>query len=945
MDTASNEHFMNAESEARSISQQAPAIECRQETARPIPALIPRTEDRNAPQSTPPISMLRKAANLLSPPTSPNTRRTFAASIRRRFGRSKSPRPHDEQPPRQSMDERIPQFLQDGVFLTKVSAKKERKMLFRLDVARGQLVWESKVTKYIAVEAIREIRTGDEAKQHRLPLQPSNEDYDDRWLTVIYTVAASYKTMHLLAPSREIMNSFVQALEKLSMQRAELLDGLNDGQRLDALWARQYWNGHGMLFDDILRLCAWLGVHQDEAALQALFQEADVRGDGCLDFEDFQRFARLIRARPDVEHIYNRLVRQHGRFDFNAFQKFMVDIQRSELNSSQLQTIFYSFVDPVSTSTAPAVMTLEYFTAFLVSVDNPSFIDSADDLPSSPPMQNRTLSLASSSSNNFGAVSQDMTRPLSEYFISSSHNTYLSGHQLVGESTVEGYVRALQAGCRSVEIDIHPGSPTPVVTHGNTLTSKVPLRAVCEAIDKYAFVASPYPIIISAEIHCSVAQQDMIVEIMTEVFGERLVTAPIDGTLVIEQLPSPEELKGRILLKAKNVQAGREERSGFPDTSSSALVDSNVEDSEITGSESPHDSPFLRALSLKHVRRRSKGATDSSPPSSFIPLPTVSRPSSASGSESGNSSATNNSKPKISAALASILVYTVGTKFRGINKKEEYAPEHMFSLSESTASKIVRSSSGTALDLVKHTRSHLVRVYPKSIRVSSSNYLPHHYWAAGAQLVALNWQTLDTGTLLNHAMFRRNGGAGYVLKPPALRLPSHKELLAQKTEHVLELSIISAQQLPSPKSGPDGKKATVDPFVEVSLYVPDWTGFQQQPTTSLLFQPPPSSPTSPATPFFVYRTSADRANAFNPTWDERLRIPFTCIGHPGLHELVFVRFAVRQEGSTEDEPLLGVHCVPLACLPQGYRHLPLNDSQLADCLFSSLFIKVGIKDL
>lgn len=75
------------------------------------------------------------------------------------------------------------------------------------------------------------------------------------------------------------------------------------------------------------------------------------------------------------------------------------------------------------------------------------------------------------------------------------------------------------------------------------------MRDTCEAIAKYAFVASPYPIIISAEIHCNVSQQDMIAQIMQEVFGDALVSAPIAGRVQNDILPSPEDLKGKILLK------------------------------------------------------------------------------------------------------------------------------------------------------------------------------------------------------------------------------------------------------------------------------------------------------------------------------------------------------------------------------------------------------------
>lgn len=55
------------------------------------------------------------------------------------------------------------------------------------------------------------------------------------------------------------------------------------------------------------------------------------------------------------------------------------------------------------------------------------------------------------SPQNVQVKAQDMTRPLPEYFISSSHNTYLVGEQWRGESTVEGYIRVLLAKCRCVE--------------------------------------------------------------------------------------------------------------------------------------------------------------------------------------------------------------------------------------------------------------------------------------------------------------------------------------------------------------------------------------------------------------------------------------------------------------------------------------------------------------
>ncbi|PWN20751.1 PLC-like phosphodiesterase [Microstroma glucosiphilum] len=706
----------------------------------------------------------------------------------------------DPPPPVISSAFDIPAVLQTGESMLKVTHKKVMQRLFKIDPDRGQIVWASKKGNRINLESIREVRIGASGASFRTALSISVA-HEPRWISIIYQQVGAYKALHLIAVSDGSLERWRETLERLRGLRQQLLDGIVGMEQRNDLWLRQHWKGadssedEKLSFKEVVRLCARLGMQASRTELLERFRQADRKGRDFLDFDDFQYFVMLLKRRQEVEELFSEWadLTLGACISLERFRAFMQQEQGvSSANGSRAAVVSSLFAK--YSSRRHGGLLYDGFSAFLQSEDNAAIRDASS----------KTDEPATEGSRQ-AVMPQPMDQPLTHYFISSSHNTYLVGGQWRGDSTVEGYIRALSNGARSVELDCWDGpNGQPQITHGHTLTSKVPFKDVIAAIARYAFIKSQYPLILSLEVHNDLPQQTTMAKLLRELLGEALLCEKLPKASRANELPTPEELRGKILVKAKNIDLAPEEPTEeiSADSDSEAASDlalitsSSYSSATETGSES--DNGFFASARglVRSVRNRRRG-------------------------DSGNN------KTTVAPELAALLVYTVGVKHRGINKKEVYAPEHMISLSEKTAFKYARDRV-LRENLIKHNRTHLTRTYPSMGSIArlhaSANYFPHHLWAIGCQLVALNWQTLDIGYTLNQAMFTRNAGCGYVLKPSGLRTKDLLKNTDAKVRCVLDVTVISAQQLPRLRDVIEA----VDPFVVLSLLAPESWGKQPQ---------------------------------------------------------------------------------------------------------------------
>ncbi|XP_073463828.1 1-phosphatidylinositol 4,5-bisphosphate phosphodiesterase delta-3 [Aquarana catesbeiana] len=429
-------------------------------------------------------------------------------------------------------DDEDVRIMQNGTQLWKIKPGWRQQRLYRLE-SDGMTIWyqsrakKARSKQIFSILHIESVREGHQSEG----LRRNGRRFPESCCFSI-SFMGRRKNLDLAASSEQEAQSWIQGLRKL-MERAI---AMSQREKL-VHWIRDYLHqadrdgDEKMSFQEVKDMLRMINIDMNDIYAYTLFKKCDRSNTDRLEDHEIEEFCTQLMYRPELEEIFHKYSGEDRVLSAEELQEFLHH-QGEEATLERAQEIIHKY-ELNEKAKQHGLMMQEGFMMYLLSTEGDIF------------------------NEKHRKVYQDMTQPLSHYFISSSHNTYLTNHQLVGASSTESYIRAFMDGCRCVELDCWEGTNgEPVIYHGHTFTSKILFKDVIATIKHYAFKYSPYPVILSIENHCGLEQQMTMAHHLRTILGDMLLTQPL-GDPDPPQLPSPEALKGKILVKGKKLSERR----------------------------------------------------------------------------------------------------------------------------------------------------------------------------------------------------------------------------------------------------------------------------------------------------------------------------------------------------------------------------------------------------
>ena len=568
-------------------------------------------------------------------------------------------------------------------------------------------------------------------------------------------------------------------------------------------------------YDEFQKLARSLGVDP-----KLLILDIDVNHDGIISQEEVFNYLKKKTSGEEMTNIYSKYATKivngsYYEMSPKGLQKFFNEIQDEPISELEAYQLVIYYLDGIDIKIKRKInkKIQNSFIKNNYKIDNEKIQDILKKVETKYKIDKLKATLSLREFNNMlnshpltvykidkFRQEVDLDRPLTDYFINSTHNTYITGHQLTGESSTKMYSLSLLDGYRLVELDCYNGDGDEIViTHGYTLVSKLNLVDILHELKSSAFVNSSMPVILSIENHLDEYHQNIMAKKFKEILVD-LYIFPSDKKP--DHLPTLRELQNKFIIKCggkrlwlndtikrapekqKNALRGKQDnplKKVIYFDRLKGVVDSDEEENNKKGEDEKNDDEKFEKLYENNTD--SKKTNDLK--TNFKQIRELFTKTKM------MFKAKKEPEEKETETCPSLekLRGMPGTKFKfkQINENK-YKPWECLTLK---CKKFIKYHSDPKKqnEIIKLSQHCILKAYPDSF--NSDNYDIIKCWRCGCQAAALNIQALeDDFTLFNIVFFYQNRKCGYVLKPKKLLEPNIVNN-NKKSFCFLEMKIIS----------------------------------------------------------------------------------------------------------------------------------------------------------